>query len=395
MKKKRKKQELPIEVTNVTKRFKVPSERKNTFKSYFLNPFRKTDSHLFNALEDVSFSVEKGTSLGIIGNNGSGKSTLLKIIAGIYLPDSGKAVTRGRIVPFLELGVGFNPDLSGRDNIFLNGTILGMRRSFLEENFDEIVNFAEVGDFIDMPLKKYSSGMQVRLAFAIAIQTDAEIYLLDEVLAVGDQSFQQKSLNKFKELKKQKKTVLFVSHNMSQVREYCDKAILLDDGKIHSFGVTDMVIDDYYRSYETIGRDKRGEYKVMIERVEFLNKNNKKQLSFKTGDSIVCRINYNAKERIEKPVFGVAIHSNDGIHITGPNTRTSDFKIPYIKGKGSIDFVIEKNALLGGKYLVTVGLFNYEETTIYDLCEKRFMFDVEKNELNQYGLLKLSHQWRR
>jgi len=395
MKKKRKKQELPIEVTNVTKRFKVPSEKKNTFKSYFLNPFRKTDSHLFKALEDVSFSVEKGTSLGIIGNNGSGKSTLLKIIAGIYLPDSGKAVTRGRIVPFLELGVGFNPDLSGRDNIFLNGTILGMRRSFLEENFDEIVNFAEVGDFIDMPLKKYSSGMQVRLAFAIAIQTDAEIYLLDEVLAVGDQSFQQKSLNKFRELKKQKKTVLFVSHNMSQVREYCDKAILLDDGKIHSFGVTDMVIDDYYRSYETIGRDKRGEYKVMIERVEFLNKNNKKQLSFKTGDSIVCRINYNAKERIEKPVFGVAIHSNDGIHITGPNTRTSDFKIPYIKGKGSIDFVIEKNALLGGKYLVTVGLFNYEETTIYDLCEKRFMFDVEKNELNQYGLLKLSHQWRR
>jgi ABC-type polysaccharide/polyol phosphate transport system ATPase subunit len=384
-----------VKLKNVSKTFKVPSEKKNTIKSYFLNPFRRTEKKIFKALDTVSFSVKKGTALGIIGKNGSGKSTLLKLIAGIYLPNGGRVITRGKVVPFLELGVGFNPELSARDNIFLNGTILGMKRSFLEKKFNEIVDFAEVGEFIDMPLKQYSSGMQVRLAFSIAIQTDADIYLLDEVLAVGDQSFQQRSLDKFKQLKKEKKTIVFVSHNMSQIREYCDQALLLDNGKIRSIGKTDYVIEEYYHSYDQLKREIKDGYKAMIQRVEFLNKQQKRQLSFRTGDCIICRIHYKAKDRIKKPVFGVAIHSSDGIHITGPNTRTSGFQIPYINNDGYIDFIIEKNPLLSGKYFFTAALFNYEETITYDFCEKQFMFDVEKSEPNQYGLLKLEHRWQR
>lgn len=236
---------IAIKVENISKTFKIPQERRDTLREHFWNFLRPVRYKKFEALKNISFEVKRGEWLGIIGRNGSGKSTLLKVLAGIYQSDTGQVIRNGKIVPFLELGVGFNPQLSARENIFLNGTILGMTRRQLEKKFDEIVDFAEIRQFLDMPLKNFSSGMQVRLAFAIASQVEGDIYLLDEVLAVGDMRFQQKCKGILKKFVKQGKTVLFVSHNMESIREYCKKSILLSNGKILAFDDSEKVIFKY------------------------------------------------------------------------------------------------------------------------------------------------------
>lgn len=245
MAKKNTQNEIVINVKNVSQTFRIPYEQKSQLKHYFINPFHRTKYREFNALNDVSFEVKKGEFLGIIGKNGSGKSTLLKTLAGIYEPDEGNMEIDGKITPFLELGVGFNPELSGRENIFLNGIILGMTRKYLVEKFEEIVDFAEVRDFLDMPVKNYSSGMQVRLAFSIAIQSDADIYLVDEVLAVGDANFQRKCFDIFRQFKEEGKTVVFVSHGMDSVKEFCDRVIWIDGGKIKIDNGTEEVVEAY------------------------------------------------------------------------------------------------------------------------------------------------------
>ncbi len=234
-----------IEVNNLSKEFKIGTEHRDTLKSVFLNIFKRNTYKRFKALDDVSFSVKQGEFFGIIGRNGSGKSTLLKIIAGIYLPDRGSVKYNGRIVPFLELGVGFNPDLTARENIFLNGTILGLTRAEIRRKFDEIVDFAEIRDFLDTPVKNFSSGMYVRLAFSIAIQVDADIYILDEVLAVGDVGFQKKCFRRLDELQKKKATIIFVSHDVETVQKQCDRVLLLEHGKVDTIGPPKEVVKRY------------------------------------------------------------------------------------------------------------------------------------------------------
>jgi len=234
-----------ISVENVSKIFNVPHEKKNSIKDYFLNPFHKTKNEAFKALDNVNFNVKKGEFIGIIGRNGSGKSTLLKILAQIYAPTKGKIVINGSLVPFLELGVGFNPELNGRENIYLNGTILGMSRKFLKEKFNEIVDFAEIREFIDLPVKRYSSGMLVRLAFSVAVQARADIYLLDEILAVGDISFQKKSLSKMEELLSGGATVVLVSHAVASVKQYCKRIIILEHGEVIFNGDVETGLNKY------------------------------------------------------------------------------------------------------------------------------------------------------
>lgn len=234
-----------IEVKNVSKVFEIPHERRNTIKSYFLNPFKKIQKEKFYALNGVDFQINKGDFVGIIGRNGSGKSTLLKILAGIFEPSKGKIHVRGTLVPFLELGVGFNPELTGRENIFLNGIILGMTRKYMESKFKEIVEFSEISDFIDLQVKNYSSGMIVRLAFAIAMEARADIYLLDEILSVGDAAFQKKSLQKMLGLLSDGATGIFVSHSIKDVRDYCNRVIMLKDGKVAYDGPTVEGIEKY------------------------------------------------------------------------------------------------------------------------------------------------------
>lgn len=238
--------DVAIKVENISKTFRLPIQKRNTLKEHIFNIFRTGQYTEFQALENLSFEVKKGKWLGIIGRNGSGKSTLLKIIAGIYKPDSGLVKTYGKIIPFLELGVGFNPELTARENIFLNGTILGMTRKRLEQKFDEIVDFAEIRQFLDLPIKNFSSGMKVRLGFATAIQSDADIYLLDEVLAVGDQNFQKKCANIFKKFKANNKTIVFVSHNLNDVKNFCDKIIWLEKGEIKKYGSSKNISQEYF-----------------------------------------------------------------------------------------------------------------------------------------------------
>lgn len=236
-----------IQVKNLSKSFIIPHQRHDSLVEYLSHPGRifKPSGEKFTVLKDIDLDVYPGDFLGIMGRNGSGKSTLLKILAGIYSPTSGSVKVKGKMVPFLELGVGFNSELSGRENVFLNGIILGLSRSFLQKKYDEIVKFAELEKFMDMPLKNYSSGMQVRLAFSIAIMADADVYILDEVLAVGDIEFQKKCFNIFREYKKRKKTIILVTHSSASVKDFCNRAAFLKDGVLHFYDSIDGVIKAY------------------------------------------------------------------------------------------------------------------------------------------------------
>lgn len=237
-----------IEVMGVHKTFRLPHENHSGIKQLLISIFNgkiKKGYETQHVLKGVSFRVEEGEFFGIVGRNGSGKSTLLKILAGIYTPDSGQVKINGSVVPFIELGVGFNPELTGRENVFLNGALLGFSRKEMTEKYDQIVDFAELGRFMDQKLKNYSSGMQVRLAFSIAIQAKGDILILDEVLAVGDEAFQRKCKNYFQELKKNRKTVILVTHDMKSVEEICDRGILINDGVIKASGSNENIAISY------------------------------------------------------------------------------------------------------------------------------------------------------
>jgi ABC-type polysaccharide/polyol phosphate transport system ATPase subunit len=234
-----------LEVVGVDKTFRLPHEQRTTFKEYFLHPLHRTSYERQTALTDVSFNVMQGEFFGIIGPNGSGKSTLLKVIAGIYRQDAGTVRLNGLLSPFIELGVGFNPELTARDNIVINGTLLGLTRRQISERFDEIVGFGGLQRFIDQKLKNFSSGMQVRLAYSIAIQVDFDVLLLDEVLAVGDQEFQERCLETLSAIRAAGKTIVFVSHDLGAIKDNCDRAMLLLDGRIRAIGEPDDVVHRY------------------------------------------------------------------------------------------------------------------------------------------------------
>lgn len=238
---------IAVSIKNVKKYFKLPHEKEDSLKFKVINVFKKKNKghDEYKALNGIDIDIKRGEFIGILGRNGAGKSTLLKIIAEIYQPTGGSVSVHGKLVPFIELGVGFNPNLSGRDNVYLNGAMLGFTRGEIDEMYDSIVDFAELRDFMDQKLKNYSSGMQVRLAFSVAIKADADILLLDEVLAVGDASFQRKCYDYFDSLKENRKTIIFVTHNMGAVRQYCTRAVLIEKGKVAVDGSPDEVADAY------------------------------------------------------------------------------------------------------------------------------------------------------
>jgi ABC-2 type transport system ATP-binding protein len=234
-----------IDVTGVSKSFRIPHEQRTYFKEYFLHPFRRTTYERNNALREVTFSVEAGEFFGILGPNGSGKSTLLRILAGIYAPDKGRVRVNGLLSPFIELGVGFNLELNARDNIRINATLAGLSKRQLEKKFDEILEFSELERFVDQKLKNYSSGMLMRLAYSIAIQIPFDVLLLDEVLAVGDESFQEKCFATFERFKEEGKTVVLVSHVLELMERFCDRCLLLRSGTVHAVGSPQEVTELY------------------------------------------------------------------------------------------------------------------------------------------------------
>lgn len=237
--------EFALQVHNVSKSFHLARRKRDSIREYLAHPFTKTEYNSLHALKNISFDVKAGEFLGIIGKNGSGKSTLLKILAGIYEPDSGSLIRHGKISPFLELGVGFNPELTGRENVFLSGSILGLRSKQIHQIYDHIVSFAQVERFMDQPLKNFSSGMTVRLAFSLAIHAVADILLLDEVLAVGDQGFQTKCFDVFKNFKRDGKTIILVSHSLDVMKDFCDRVIWIDQGKVVDQGSPAEMITRY------------------------------------------------------------------------------------------------------------------------------------------------------
>lgn len=238
-------QDIAIKVEHVSKSFRIPQQRRNSIRERILSFNKKMTFETFNALEDISFEIKKGEFFGIIGRNGSGKSTLLKILAGIYTPDKGTITINGKISPFLELGVGFNPELSGKDNIYLNGTLLGLTKKEIDRSYHKIVEFSELERFINLKVKNYSSGMHVRLAFSVAIHANKEILLMDEVLAVGDANFQVKCYQVFEDLIKEGKTIIFVSHDQGSIQKYSDRVLYLESGKPAFIGGPNEALSQY------------------------------------------------------------------------------------------------------------------------------------------------------
>jgi ABC-2 type transport system ATP-binding protein len=331
-------EEVAIKVENVSKDFILPQEKVNSVKGLLTGATkgrsRRKIKETQHALRDVSFAIKQGEFFGIVGRNGSGKSTMLKILAGIYQPTEGKVYTRGKLVPFIELGVGFNPELTGRENVYLNGAMLGFSEKEVDDMYGSIVKFAELERFMDQKLKNYSSGMQVRLAFSLAIRAEADILLIDEVLAVGDADFQRKCYDYFKSLKKNKKTVVFVSHDMSAIREYCDSAIMIEDSRIVFSGSASDTAKEYTKLFmpEIYAANKReaqrkSAYKGNSKKwgtggVDIINLSVSKQVFTDKDKTIKIIHKIKASKGFEGEIIpGVTIKDESGMALCGTNTK--------------------------------------------------------------------------
>ncbi len=412
-----------IEVEHLHKTFRIPHEKRTTIFETLTGVFKPPTYETFHALKDINFTVEEGEALGIIGENGSGKSTLLKIIANILRPSSGSVTALKKLTPFLELGVGFQPDLTAAENIKIYATIMGMQKREINDKLDDIIEFAGLEKFKDTKLKNFSSGMQVRLAFSTAIQTDPEILLMDEVLAVGDMEFQQKCLDVLSQYRKEGVTIVFVSHDLGAVRRFCDKTLLLNKGEQVAIGDPSEVIDRYvYSRSETSPSDnneseskennesesnenkmRNNEDKLTslqttkkmaeIIDVKFYDKFGHANTSFNSLDPMKARIFYNAKERIEDPVFGIALYSERGKHLFGTNTYLKNYPIDSILGSGYIDLLIEKIPLQIGKFLMTVDLVQSKDYVPLDHKDKQYSFSVIPIGYEE-GTLGISCSWQ-
>ncbi len=361
-----------IQLENVNKSFKIPHEKRNTLAENFIGILsnKKIIYEELKTLQNINLEVKKGEFLGIIGNNGSGKSTLLKIVAGVLKPDSGKVFVNGKISPFLELGVGFNGELTAKENIYLYGIILGLSRREIDTKIPEIIKFAELEKFIDAKVKNFSSGMYVRLAFATAIQVDSPILLLDEVLAVGDQNFQEKCYEVFKKFKKEGKTVLFVSHDSVSVEKWCDRCILLDSGKIKKEGNCREVLE-YYR----FGNSKEQLKEIKEPNIEKNNKikdfniiefkvldefGNPKNI-FNNDEKITFEFKIKAANETEELNLGVQIHTEKGIELLGFENDMLNTKINLKKGENKIKYIVNKLEIFSGNVFITYALYKNKE----------------------------------
>jgi ABC-2 type transport system ATP-binding protein len=380
-------EDVAIEVTEVDKDFLLPHERVNSIKSVFTSVFRKKDktSEVQHALKGISFEIKKGEFFGIVGRNGSGKSTLLKILAGIYQPSAGSIHTYGKLVPFIELGVGFNPELTGRENVYLNGAMLGFSEKEVDAMYDDIVNFAELERFMDQKLKNYSSGMQVRLAFSMATRSEADILLVDEVLAVGDADFQRKCFDYFRTLKKNKKTVVFVSHDMSAIREYCDRAVLIEKSEIIASGKSDKIASKYSRLFletssdgEKVGDSSKrwGDAAIQYDHVKLAFIDGKRRITLTAKAT--------AKKDIEAPNFGFLIRNSGGTAVFGTNSHIKKHYINFMRSGESITVQWEfDNILNDGTYFADPAIV-YNGSVTADWWEDAAILEVRKEEQTSY-----------
>jgi len=381
-----------VVINNLTKSFKIPLEASSGIKQKLINLLKGRKGYrVFTPLKDIDFTINEGDFFGIVGRNGSGKSTLLKTIAGIYTPNSGSVEVGGSLVPFIELGVGFNPELTGRENVFLNGALLGFSHDEMEAMYDKIVDFAELGDFMEERLKNYSSGMQVRLAFSIAIRAHADILLLDEVLAVGDEAFQKKCYAYFDKLKREKRTVILVTHDMSAVERFCNKAVFIEDGKVKMIGKPYRIAAAYSRSNiksynESEGLDEQisDDFDITLR-----GSDGNEQTVYEYNETMTVELEW---QQTGVKHVGVAIFRENGEYVYGPNTYQEKVKIA---DKNRAIYTVQLN-LNEGSYFIKAGLMGADDTKTIAFTEEGPHFSVQRDyDHGRWGgVTKLKHTWK-
>jgi len=412
-----------VRFENVTKIYKLYDSPKDRFKETF-SLKKKRYSKDFYALNNISFAINRGDTIGIVGKNGSGKSTLLKILTGVLSQTSGSLAVNGKISALLELGAGFNMEFTGIENIYLNGTILNIPKEEMDKRLESIISFADIGDFINQPVKTYSSGMFVRLAFSVAIHVDPDILIVDEALAVGDTRFQMKCMDKFIEFMNAGKTVIFVSHDLNMIKRFCKRAIWINDGVMVMDGETDPVTDKYndflksglpFNEYmdmisleDTKSSDGTTESAedvaaaavptdesviAEIKSIKLLNKAGEETNEIVFGEDTSVVVDYEVyDENVNEPVLGIAIRSIDHNYICGLNTLLDDKKIPWKKGVNTFKLTYERFNLTGGNYYFDVALFDKTATVNFDYRSQAKKFFVKMDYIAE-GVMVLHHEW--
>jgi ABC-2 type transport system ATP-binding protein len=386
--------DVAIRVHNVGKTFSLPHERTTSLKSMIVNFYKRGRSYeQHKILDGVSFEIKKGEFFGIVGRNGSGKSTMLKLLAGIYTPTAGDISVYGNLTPFIELGVGFNPELTGRENVFLNGALLGFNRKDMRGMYDEIVEFAELERFMDQKLKNYSSGMQVRLAFSIAIKAQSDILLFDEVLAVGDERFQNKCLRTFQEMKKTDTTIVLVSHDMATIKRFCDRAVVIHDGELIYEGSASEAANQYTQLNfpeavsDKTSPDGKKQQRLWADLVRVNDKpKHKSNVLFRHGDKLTFNIHWKPNTKAKN--VGVALFSESGQYVFGSNTIIDK---KQVKGD-SVEYDLSLN-VGDGDYYIQVGVFGETDADKIYYLERGFDLKVMNDESWQ-GMTHLQHEWR-
>ncbi len=407
-----------IEVENVSRIYKKFSEqhRFKTFKSAILKGdlFKslKSDEKVV-ALNNINFKVEKGTTFGVIGENGSGKSTLLKVVAGISKPTAGRVLVNGKVSALIELGAGFHPEITGRENIYINGVMLGLSKEEIDKKFNDIVKFAELENFIDAPVKTYSSGMYMRLGFSIAINVNPDVLLVDEVLAVGDASFVPRCLDRIDEFRRKKKTILFVSHDLTTVHRICDRVAWLKNGEIRAIGDPKRVIDRYIQDVkakketefekeqqeeeakgdlEQERRENRwGNREIEIKKVRIMDLKGREKHVFSPSDGMVIEMNFHAKNNIKDFVFGIGLFNSQGVCCYETNTVLEGYKSESLRGSGKVTCQIKTLNLINGTYYLDVAAHR-EDGLPYDYHRNLYSFLISSEDMDG-GVYRPEHTW--
>jgi lipopolysaccharide transport system ATP-binding protein len=398
-----------IALRGVSKRFRVPLDHAASLQYRFAHPLATRRYREFQALQDVSFTVPAGQFLGITGPNGCGKSTLLKVISQIYEPDDGSVSIRGRVSPFLELGVGFKPDLTARQNVYLGGAVLGLTRPELTERMDDVFAFAELAGFADQKLKNFSSGMTLRLAFSVAMLADADILLMDEVLAVGDAHFQEKCFDVFSYYKRDKRTIILVSHDLAALETYCDRVILLESGRVLADGAASNTIAEYRHFVANLAETRSphsaiaapatdlhrwGTKEVEISHVELLGADGQPHQSFHTGEALTVSVSYRVNLPVSRFVCAVRFQRGDGQYLAEPNSHEAQLELgPVTVGDtGTIQYRIGALPLLGASYIATTSLYSEHMNHTYDHLDDGLVFHVS-DDLGRAGIVDLGGEW--
>lgn len=415
-----------IEVEDVKKFFRVYLDKSNTFKEKVI--FRKRERYEERkVLDGISFQVKKGEAIGLIGHNGCGKSTTLKLLTRIIYPDSGNIKIKGRVSSLIELGAGFHPDMSGRENIYINASIFGLTRKEIDKRVDDIITFSELEEYIENPVRTYSSGMYMRLAFSVAINVDADVLLIDEILAVGDVNFQQKCFEKLKDIKKAGTTIVIVSHSLSQIEQICERSIWLDKGEIRADGRPKEIHEKYLGAMEkdrmarieeearrkdnvSVDRSKEGELKSLPDfcsqnairrgnqKVEFtniylINENGERKNLIRTGECVKIHIDYKCKESDMVGTFGVGIYrDNDDFYCFGTNTDIEFKDSVKLNHNGTVEIVFESMELLAGKYNINIASHSKDVSEIYDYIWNVMQIQVF-NTKGDDGLVRMRTKW--